>query len=80
MPWFVYVIKSEKNNRLYKGMTMNIHSRLATHNSGKVTSTKAYRPWKLVYFEECKDSHHAREREKFLKSSTGRHFLKSLNL
>src|SRR6187549_1602112 len=63
MPWFAYVIKSEKDGRLYKGMAKNIALRLPTHNKGKVSSTKAYRPWSLVYFEECRDSLHARERE-----------------
>ena len=63
MSWFVYVIQSEIDGRLYKGMTQVIASRLVTHNRGKVTSTKAYRPWKLVYQEECRDSIEARARK-----------------
>ena len=80
MSWFVYVIKSEKDGRLYKGMSENVDERLITHNKGKVLATKAFRPWRLVYFEPCKDSMHAREREKFLKSGNGRQFLKTLKL
>ena len=76
MEWFVYVIRSEVDGRLYKGMTQDIESRVQVHNQGKVSSTKAYRPWRLVYMEKCKDSLHAREREKFLKSSKGRAFLR----
>jgi putative endonuclease len=78
MAWSVYVIRSEVDGRLYKGMSENIHARLAVHNGGKVSSTKAYRPWILVHEESCRDSTHAREREKFLKSSAGRAFLKSI--
>jgi putative endonuclease len=78
MAWYVYVTKSEVDGRLYKGMTKDVAARLAIHNGGKVSSTKAYRPWKLVYKEACRDSRHAREREKFLKSYAGREFLKTL--
>jgi putative endonuclease len=80
MAWFVYVIKSEKDGHLYKGMSEDLKVRVATHNAGKVSSTKAYRPWNLVYFEECENSSHAREREKYLKSSKGRSFLKTLSI
>ena len=80
MSWFVYVIKSELDGRLYKGMTENVEERLSLHNKKKVSSTKAYAPWRLVYTESCVDSIQARDREKFLKSSVGRQFLKSLNL
>jgi putative endonuclease len=78
--WFVYVIKSDVDNRLYKGMSQDISSRLQLHDAGKVSSTKAYRPWKLVYSEECGDAKQARQREIFLKSSFGRAFLKTLDL
>jgi hypothetical protein len=46
MSWFVYVIKSEKDGRLYKGMSEDVGLRLITHNNGKVSATKAFRPWK----------------------------------
>jgi putative endonuclease len=76
MEWYVYVIRSGVDGRLYKGMTQNIESRVELHNRGKVSSTKAYVPWRLVYTEICKDSLSAREREKYLKSSKGRDFLR----
>ena len=31
MAWFVYVIKSEKDGRLYKGMSEDLKVRVATH-------------------------------------------------
>jgi putative endonuclease len=78
--WFVYVIKSDVDGRLYKGMSQDVQSRLNLHNRGKVKSTSAYRPWKIIYVEECENSLAARQREKFLKSPGGRLFLRSLSV
>lgn len=61
-------------------MSDDIHKRLKMHNSGKVRSTKGYRPWEIVYSEEFETREQAREREKFLKSGYGRAFLKSKGL
>lgn len=61
-------------------MTADVTIRLATHNSGKVRSTKAYVPWVLVYQEECRSVEDARKRELYLKSGYGRSFLKGLGI
>ncbi len=76
--YYVYVIQSQKDGRLYVGMTKHINERLKEHNSGQVFSTKSYRPWKLFYSEEIGDRQKAREREKYLKSGCGKEFLKKL--
>ena len=75
MCWSVYVIQSEIDGRLFKGMTQDVNGRVRIHNKGKVRSTRAYIPWRLVYIEPRADSKHARAREKFLKSPKGREFL-----
>ena len=75
--YFVYVIRSCVDGRLYKGMTHDVGLRLRAHNSGKVRSTKAYRPWELVYQESFSTKREAREREIFLKSGQGREYLKA---
>ena len=54
MEYFVYILKSEIDGRLYKGQTRDIDKRIKEHNSGKTKSTKGYKPWKLVYFETFK--------------------------
>ncbi len=41
-------------------------------------STKAYRPFEVIYTEDLGDRKSAREREKFLKSGSGKEFLKRL--
>ena len=73
----VYVIKSKVNDRLYVGYTENIIERLNSHNSGKVRSTKAYKPYTLVYKEEYENKTEARKREIFLKSGKGRELVKA---
>ena len=77
MEYFVYVIKSLKESRLYKGQTHNIEKRMIEHNSGKTKSTKGYLPWELVYFESFKTKEDALLREKYLKTGIGREFLKN---
>lgn len=79
--FFVYIIKSTIDNRLYKGLTTNLETRIHEHNSGKTKSTSPYKPWKLVYFEKFDSRDEARKREKYFKSGIGREFLKhKLNL
>ena len=76
--YFVYVLQSQKDFRLYKGFTSNLEKRLKEHNAGKTKSTKAYLPWTLVYFEKVSDRVEARKREKYLKSGIGRDYLKKI--
>lgn len=74
--FYVYVLESQKNSRLYKGFTNDLDKRIAEHNSGKNVSTKGFRPWKLVYVEEFENLNEAIKREKYFKSGSGREFLK----
>ena len=74
--YLVYVIKSEKDGRLYVGFTENLERRISEHNAGKTKSTKGYIPWILVYTEICMTREKARNREKFLKSGIGKIIIK----
>lgn len=67
--YFVYVIKSSKDNNLYIGSTGDVFRRLSEHNAQKVTSTKNRVPFRLVYYEAYASIDDAREREKSFKSS-----------
>ena len=78
MTYYVYIRKSQVNGRLYKGMTGKIDARIKDHNSGRCKSTKPYRPWELVYYEEYKTKEEARKREKFFRSGEGRELLKNI--
>ncbi len=77
--YFVYAIKSEKRNYIYVGLTNNIQRRFSDHNKGYNRTTKPYRPFKLIYLETFDTRIEARQKEKYLKTTTGKRFLRSLN-
>ncbi|MBL7883266.1 MAG: GIY-YIG nuclease family protein [Bacteroidia bacterium] len=74
----VYAILSQVKDYIYVGMTNDLTRRLHEHNSGQNRSTKAYKPFELIYKEELEDRISARKREKYLKSGVGKEFLKKL--
>jgi putative endonuclease len=74
--YFVYILHSEKDNKLYTGFTNDIKRRLEEHNGGKVASTKNRRPLKLIYYEAYLEKTDAENREIFLKSGSGKRYLK----
>ncbi len=76
--YFVYVLKSFKDNKRYIGMSSNLQRRLYEHNNGLVKSTKNRKPLELIYFEEFSSKTEALKREKFFKSGSGRQFLKNI--
>ena len=75
--FYVYFLKSSVNNDLYVGSCHDIETRLKRHNSGLVKSTKSYRPWGLLGYEEYNTRGKAMKREKFLKSHQQKEFLKN---
>ena len=75
--FYVYVLKSLKNNRFYTGLTSNLEKRIIEHNLGQSKYTSLTRPFKLVYKEEYGTRGEAYRRELFLKSGKGRELLKS---
>ena len=76
--WHVYVLRSEKNDWLYIGLTKEIHRRLTEHNRGYNRSTKGKGPFRLVHSETFTTRPEARRREVHLKSGAGRKWLRSL--
>jgi putative endonuclease len=70
--YYVYVIRSELTNHLYIGSSAKPDERLASHNAGRVRSTKAGRPWVRVILETHMDRTMAEKRERYLKSGWGR--------
>ncbi len=76
MKYSVYAVKSKIDGRIYVGLSANPKQRLMSHNRGETKSTKGYRPWILFYTEKVGTREEARAREKFLKSGSGKEFLK----
>ena len=64
------------NKQLYTGFTQNLKERLKQHKKGQVTSTKYRRPLKLIHYEVYSRESDARRREKYLKTTEGKRFLK----
>ena len=52
MEFFVYILKSLKDDRFYIGQTNDIASRIKRHNSGQVTATKNRRPLVIIHTEK----------------------------
>jgi len=66
----------DENGHLYKGMTNNIHRRLAEHKSGKTKTTARMSGLRLVYSERFPFFEDARNREVYFKTAAGRRFIK----
>lgn len=75
--FYVYVIRSKKDNRLYTGSTSDLRKRFQEHNDGKVLSTKSRGPFEIIYYEACVNEQDARMREKYLKSGMGKRYLEN---
>ncbi len=70
--YYVYILHNASKHFIYVGYSEDLKTRFATHNNGKVTSTKAYRPLDLIHYEAYKNMKDAKRREKYLKTNKGR--------
>ena len=76
--FFVYVLKSQKDNGFYIGQTNNLLSRIRRHNEGRVQSTRYRIPFIVVYTEKYATRGKAVVREKYLKSLKGSSVFKKI--
>lgn len=76
--FYVYILKSLADGKLYIGQTSDVEKRLAWHNAGRVQSTKRRCPLVLVHVEEFQTRGEAITRERFLKSIKSRDFKRVL--
>ena len=65
--YYVYILRSKKDNKLYIGYTGELNKRLREHKRGSVYNTKSRLPIELIYFEGYIDKKSAKKREKKLK-------------
>ena len=65
--YYVYILKSLKDEKLYIGSTNDLKRRLSEHNNGLNRSTKARRHFEIRYYEACASNSDARKREYNLK-------------
>jgi len=77
--FYVYVLKSQKNGKLYVGFTNNLKRRFLEHNCIKRSVnewTKRNGPFKIVFYESFANKKDAKKDEKFFKSGYGREVLR----
>ena len=74
--FYVYILESIKDNKLYIGYSADLKKRIEEHSRGIVMSTKNRRPMVLIYYEAYRAEKDARVREIFLKTGQGREFIK----
>lgn len=74
---YVYVLQSEADSRRFNtGCTRDLRKRLVRHNSGEVRHTSKWKPWRIKTYIAFFDNVQAKNFERYLKSSSGRAFLK----
>ena len=66
--YYIYILKSERDNNIYTGFTKNLKLRLKEHLAGRVKSTSLRKPMKLIYYEAYLSESDARRRERYLKA------------
>lgn len=74
--FYTYVLRSEKDGKLYTGWTKDLIRRVKEHNEGLGISTEFRRPFELIYYEACLSEKAAIKREKQLKTGFGRAYIK----
>jgi len=75
--YYVYVLKSKKDGNFYVGYTGNLRKRLTEHSDGNVRSTRYRLPFEMVYYEASRNNTDALHREKYLKTTYGKRYLKN---
>ncbi len=76
--FYVYILKSNKDEGLYIGYSKNLKQRIDFHKNGLSKSTKHRRPLILIFYEAFINKTDARKREIYLKSGYGRKQLNSI--
>lgn len=69
--WYVYFLELN-NGDIYVGSTNDLRRRHASHQAGRVLSTKAYLPANLRSYIAVQTEEHARELEIYFKSGSGK--------
>ncbi|GAB4181195.1 MAG: hypothetical protein Tsb0017_20970 [Geothermobacteraceae bacterium] len=74
---YVYLLTSlSDESRHYVGLTKDLKKRLSAHNSGQVSHTSKFRPWRIETAIAFRSVDKAVAFERYLKSHSGRAFAK----
>ena len=69
--FYVYILKSLKDESFYIGYTADLDDRLRRHNKGDSRYTRNHRPFELIHTESYDSRSEAIRREKQIKSYKG---------
>lgn len=75
--YYIYLLQSVKTQKWYTGYTKNLRKRFIQHENNESPYTKGRGPFRLIYYEACLNEFDAKARERYLKSSMGRRYLKN---
>jgi putative endonuclease len=78
MPYFVYILQSQRDESYYIGYTNNLEERLKRHNEGRSVFTRLRLPWVVVQQETFDSRAEAMKRERELKLRKDREFISAL--
>lgn len=70
--FYVYILHSKKDGKLYTGFTLDLKTRYQKHQNGFVKATQYRQPLKLIYYEAFLFETDAKRREMFLKGGNGK--------
>ena len=82
MPFYVYILYSNKLGRFYTGTTDNVDLRLEQHNSAIYADSFSIKgiPWVLFYMIECSNSRQAYMIEKHIKNMKSAKYINNLKM
>jgi putative endonuclease len=74
---YVYILENQIDRSWYIGFSSDLKQRVIDHQNGKGgRTTKKKKDWLLIYLEGYVNKDDALGREKYLKSGSGRRFVK----
>lgn len=73
--WYVYILECHDSHP-YTGCTHDLKERVVRHEKGQVPATKNRLPVRLLAYFAFRDKYTAFNFEKYLKSGSGRAFVK----
>jgi len=76
--FYVYVLQSLKDKKLYIGYSSDLKRRLREHKIGGSVSTRKRLPFKLLYYEVHTNEKDARRRERYFKTEKGKSTLRQM--
>jgi len=76
--FYIYILQSELEPlRFYTGLIDDLPKRLKNHNSDRLLQTSKWKPWHLKTSVAFSNRGRAVEFERYLKSASGRAFVKT---